>query len=375
MDYRSLRGITFHQVSIWVLAVASICGASTSSAAKYNLTLLQKPGGATYTQATAINNAGLVVGYSDGTVDFLGVPTKGGNLALQWHGAVPKVVAFGFGNFVAEPSSPEIFAINNKGDMAGAVIAHFTDPEYWSATFQQFDLDVVFDYEAANRATGINDAGQIVGGSQLNFSAPLFATLWTSYIAPHTLLGQLPGTTGSIAAGINQEGQIVGSTSFANGTGSATLWKSPTQATNLGTLGGKSSAASAINTAGRIVGWADTKAGDQHAALWNRGGLEDLGTLGGKTSSALAINTQGDIVGTSEHKGCCAPHAVLWPNDSNETIDLNAEISSTASKEHTLTAAVGINDKGEIVVNGYNNKTFANESYVLNPSTPVCPAD
>jgi probable HAF family extracellular repeat protein len=360
MDHRAIRGITFFQFSLWALAVASICCASTSTAAKYSVTMLNNAQGGTGTSAAGINNAGQVVGSA-----FLseGSPPSDSSLsvAVVWNGKTPTVIGGSLPLYPAAASGINdtgLAVVNQSG--VGATVVD---------TAHRFSVDLpenlggrVFNA----LANGINKAGAIVGQDFVSNSAE-FAQLWSG--APSSGYVEKNLEPLGDAFGINQSGQIVG---VAGGHAALLNGKS---ITNLGTLGGSNSLALAINAAGRVAGWADTKSGDQHATLWNRGGTEDLGTLGGKTSSALAINAQGDIVGTSDHKGCCAPHAVLWPNDSNEMIDLNAEISAAESKEHTLTVAVGINDKGEIVVNGYNNKTFANESYVLNPSTPVCPAD
>jgi hypothetical protein len=58
-------------------------------------------------------------------------------------------------------------------------------------------------------------------------------------------------------------------------------------------------------------------------------------------------------------------HAVLWVHARSEPIDLNSEIDSSLAQEITLTDAVGINCKCQIVANGYNNKAGASESFVL----------
>ena len=66
-----------------------------------------------------------------------------------------------------------------------------------------------------------------------------------------TALGNLPGATQSFANGINNSGQVVGSTnSGMNSNYVATIWNG-TAPTSLGTLpGGVSSNANSINSAG-----------------------------------------------------------------------------------------------------------------------------
>ena len=67
--------------------------------------------------------------------------------------------------------------------------------------------------------------------------------------------------------------------------------------TDLGTLGGASSAAWGINDAGQVVGEATTASGVQNAFLYSGGVMSDLGTLGGQYSVAYGINSAGQVVG------------------------------------------------------------------------------
>ena len=73
--------------------------------------------------------------------------------------------------------------------------------------------------------------------------------------------------------------------------------------TDLGTLGEDFSSSSAlgINDAGQVVGSSATAAGDRHAFITgpNGKGLTDLGTLGGDFSQAYGINDAGQVAGWS----------------------------------------------------------------------------
>src|SRR5207244_2863143 len=58
--------------------------------------------------------------------------------------------------------------------------------------------------------------------------------------------------------------------------------------------------AAGIDDAGEVIGTTETASGDLHAFLYSAGAMHDLGTLGGKTSAGLAISPSGIIAGESE---------------------------------------------------------------------------
>ena len=216
-------------------------------------------------------------------------------------------------------------------------------------------------------ATGINNAGQVVGVSLGMPNHQPAATIWNGTTASD--LGTLGGAYG-YAAGINDVGQVAGfSTPRAlNGNRRATLWNPGI--TDLGTLGGTYSFGFAINNTGQVAGLAyltgntvyhasvwNTTGGTvtdidpsgtfseahainnvgqvagqsyvagntaYHATFWDAGSttFTDLGTLGGTNSSARDINDAGLVVGFSGHAGDRQGHATLWDTNTNEIIDL-----------------------------------------------------
>src|SRR5579862_9776822 len=83
--------------------------------------------------------------------------------------------------------------------------------------------------------------------------------------------------------------------------------------TDLGTLGGVTSAAGAINNVGQVVGYAENQRKQNHAFLWSSDtGMVDLGLLhtGDIESFSRAINDSGTVVGIS------GSYAFLWTQDS-----------------------------------------------------------
>jgi probable HAF family extracellular repeat protein len=80
---------------------------------------------------------------------------------------------------------------------------------------------------------------------------------------------------------------------------------------DLGTLGGRHGSARGINERGQVVGSSEVPAGESHAFLWDKGHMIDLGTLDGWESFAWAVNNRGQIAGFS-HTPSWESHVVLW---------------------------------------------------------------
>jgi probable HAF family extracellular repeat protein len=122
-----------------------------------------------------------------------------------------------------------------------------------------------------NQAVGINNIGQVVGGSTLTGDATPHAFLWTEDNGMKDL-GTLPGDFGSFAFSINDSGQVVGFSNDVNGNLRPFLWQDGVM-TDLNAvipagfplflLWG-----SDINSRGEIAGWAlDPTSGETHAYL------------------------------------------------------------------------------------------------------------
>lgn len=160
-----------------------------------------------------------------------------------------------------------------------------------------------------------------------------------------TLLPDLPGSIASVASGINNAGQVVGTTTGSAGSYQATLWNGGA-AVDLGGLGGLDNNAAAINSAGQVVGysWRDT---DYYptAVLWNSQPTPIVTPLGQFWSFAYAINDNGTAVGTRDRARLDFQATVF--KDGQETY---LPLVQAVDRAHY--AARAINNAGLIAGNG-----------------------
>jgi probable HAF family extracellular repeat protein len=337
------------------------------AAQQYNLTDLGTLGG-TFSEAFGINDRGSVSGYS----------TLPGDAVI--HGFFwQKGVMTGLGTLGGPNSfAPEGWPPNERGEVAGLSDTSALDPngENFCGTFDFLSSDPYICLPFVWRhgvmtplptlggnngaAVAINNRGQLTGASETGTETdcvPHFrAVIWGPNEDIHEL-PPLPGDTGAIAAGINDRGEVVGTSGNCTlGPIEAVLWRNGTP-TNLGTLGGSVfNIAFSINNRGQVVGQSDLQ-GDttHHAFLWRDGVMTDLGTFGGlPVSLAASINNQGQVVGFSQDMS------------GNTTVAcLNTLIP--ANSPWFLIEALSINDRGEIAGFAFNTSTGEVHGYVATP--------
>jgi probable HAF family extracellular repeat protein len=223
-------------------------------------------------------------------------------------------------------------------------------------------------------AFGINDLGQLVGFAENGIRDSTCATTTPFQVfrfeavewEPSGTIRELPpltkkGDTVAFAMGINNLGQVVGSSGTCATQGlpplyvtghHAVLWDRNGNATYLGTLGDAantaSNSANSINNFGQVVGTSQFTDGTVHSFLWTKAtgmqGLEPLpGAFATIAGCCRTINDRGDVAGFAfDNTG---PHAVVWIN--KKISDLNALIPSGSLLY--LLSADSINDSGEIV--------------------------
>jgi probable HAF family extracellular repeat protein len=207
----------------------------------------------------------------------------------------------------------------------------------------------------SSSARGINDSGQIVGYSDTDpdtWYGPQHAFLYEDGVMKD--LGTLGGTS-SAAYGINNSGQVVGWSDNSSGESHAFLYEDGVMK-DLGTLdGGSRSSASAINNSDEIqIAGAGTynSIGQTYAFLYDSAnGMKGLGTLGGSNSWANGINTSGRVVGAGTYDSDGHYHAFLYKDGKMN------DLGTLASKENQMSWANDINDFDQVVGRSDNDVT------------------
>jgi probable HAF family extracellular repeat protein len=322
--------------------------AQAATAPVYTITDLGALAGGDTSVATAINNAGEVVGYDQ---------TAGGvEHGFRW-------IAGTMTDLGTEPGGgySQANAVNDAGQIAGTAdrtSGGYGYPVRWSAAGVIQDLGGTVT-NSLGVGNAIDPAGRVAGGQRPADSEGSPIGILYSQTGTPTYLGN-PPTSLNAASGINAVDQVVGSPAF--------VWQSGTL-TMLPTVPGASSAeADAINISGQIVGSVQEPgaASAQDAALWQNGALTDLGTIGGiQYNQATAINAAGQIVGTAspECQPCAAP--VTWLREPGGPPTALSTLIPTGSG-WTLQQANGINDRGQIVGAGLHNGTL--HAFLLTPA-------
>ncbi len=152
------------------------------------------------------------------------------------------------------------------------------------------------------------------------------------------------GGNNGFAWGLNEQGEVVGSSVTQGNVLHAALWRD-TEVIDLGTLGGTDSSAIAVNSVGSVVGWALPPGGgifDERAALWRGGQVFDLGTLGGDVARANAINDSDIVVGQSYIDGSHGRiGAFIWQSGVMTLLD--------GFESESVSFAYGINLQQQVV--------------------------
>jgi probable HAF family extracellular repeat protein len=163
--------------------------------------------------------------------------------------------------------------------------------------------------------------GALLAGAVPAPGAPPFYTV--------TWLGDLGGGFAR-PFGVNDAGQVVGSSPNAQGRDHAFLWQNGAMQ-DLGTLGGERSIARAVNSSGQVVGFAQDEQGRTRAFIWEGGTMRPLGT----GEDANGINDLGQVVGETGGRPC------LWDGGAVEYLQVPAGYWGESAR--------AINNFGQIV--------------------------
>jgi probable HAF family extracellular repeat protein len=248
--------------------------------------------------AFAVNGSDQVTGAAANTISdpnsFFGWGTQTRGFFYQ-NGVITDIGTLGGNDTLA-------FLINDAGQIAGqsGKADGSVDPFVWTKGKMQ-DLGGLGG--TSGFVDDMNSKGQVVGGSNLAGNAAQHAFFWDGTMMHD--LGSLNNgfqTDFSESIWINDVGDIVGYSNSSSTAHHAVLWKNGGAITDLGTLpGDRCSRAWGINNKGQIVGTSgNCSAGvqAQHAVLWQNGQIYDLTDISpfqGQLTSAFYINDRGEI--------------------------------------------------------------------------------
>jgi len=231
----------------------------------------------------------------------------------------------------------------------------------WSSTGVLTDIGAVVGGDF-NTANAINDNGDCTIDDLYDGKAYLSPGCTGSGLVDLGSLGK--GNTSAIA--INANGQVAGA-SNAKGGQRAYLYTNG-QMKNLGVLTGYvRSDARGLNGKGHVVGRCADADDKSIGYYWNGTKMLSVGTLGGKHSFAYGINYFDVIVGSAQNKQeIWRPFILDKGTKGSKMIDLTTMIDSSGAG-WSLVSALGINNAGQIIVQGVVAGDNALRTAILTP--------
>jgi probable HAF family extracellular repeat protein len=344
--------------SVLSLSVVACLALGSTAAAQAPATVVELeglfPGGES--RATAVNDAGLVVGVAQAT------PSSRLAHATVWVNGV----AHDLGTLCTAPCPFEDNSSASDVNELGQVVGNSRLNDYafrgfiWEAG-KGFRILVPLDGDHSSVAWGINNRGEAVGNSQRILENGFYRgrpVIWTADGVPHELANW---TTGQ-ALDINDDGQIVGAVFNDDAPSYAVAWEQgivtpldrlPTACPNpsVGSFG----RSFAINKFGHIAGDVVACSGFHYPAKWVQASAQALGlgsgVVGSDSNGSDSINDAGDVVGVSDFATGCprlgtvpgANRATLWKNGAR--IDLGAVGDDPCASSR----AAAINNHGLVV--------------------------
>ena len=247
------------------------------------------------------------------------------------------------------------YSINKQGRIAGMISNGHAAVLTEGVTTDLGTLGGIY-----SSALGVNNVGQAVGF----FSTQGFMNHAFVYSNGNLLpLGPFGEGASSIATGINDAGMIVGHASPDFGVPPHAFLYSNGVMLDISPFGNSESYAHAINNQGQIVGeFLNASQTAFHAFIYSNGVFTDIGSTNSGETVAYAINDSGQAVGatwvqrpdSSRDTSSSRPHAFVYSD--GVMTDLNSLLPP--GSPWTLMAAYGINNNGKIVGYGLINGQY-----------------
>jgi probable HAF family extracellular repeat protein len=179
---------------------------------------------------------------------------------------------------------------------------------------------------------GLNDNGAIVGGVGGEQSQGFLYT--NGIVTPLNV----PGSTQTIAYGINNSEEVVGSAVSA-GTAPYGFLYSAGIFSPIAVPGATATSAQGVNSAGQVVGYFTTASGNRNGFLYSDGAFQSIAVPGAISTYVRGINDTGEMCG------------YISFSDGLESafVYLNGALTILNVPGASNTEAFGINDAGEVV--------------------------
>lgn len=338
-----------------VLPVLGISSASFAAPPQYTITALDTPAGA-LSQANGVSTAG-AVGTVEADTTTPALWTGSGRLDLE----IPEGFFRGFAS-----------AVNNAGLVVGTVGAFgpatrgvtWTNGTATLLPIEDNDADKT-ETQFGAMASAVNDGGTIVGRGVNQYGET--GIVWKPDGDLQILMGLTPveDVQNSWAQGINIDGLIVGFATNSEGRDRAVRWNGNTPVSLGAFFDEGNSYAHAVNDAGTIVGWGTTEDEFGSAFVFSNNTMTELDRLtGADYGEAFDINNSGFIVGQSLESGIEGRgFATLWLD--GQVFDLETLLANDPTGSWQLLGAASIDEAGRIVGFGVHNGEIA--AYMLSP--------
>ena len=339
-----------------------------ASAQSYSLTKLGILPGGSFSYGNAVNDSGQVAGQSNSNPS--GDSSGGNQQATLYSGGVLSSLS---------TASSSGNAINADGQITG--IADTSAPGGVS-------VNQAYIYSSQNgtgtttylpsfggnfsEGYGINNSGQVVGSSEdANNNSRAFLYSNSNLIDVDKILGGGTNFNNSVANGISNNGKITGSVygdyayTYDSKTGAVNFLPSLRDPSPTDPNQGFGSVGNSINDSGQVTGYNITSVGTEHAVFYGSDGtLTDLtpGLADNVSSFGQSINASGQVVGEIVPGAPFTnPNAFLYSN--GVLTDLNTLIAPNSGFD--LLYANSISDNGYIT--GFGFSDGHTQGYLLTP--------